>query len=173
MTAPLSAARVADQLAINELAARYCIGIDRRDQDTFIGIWTAHAEYIVGRRSGRFCGTDELRRAIDFVGGAYTSTRHWTTNHIVDFRSATSAVGMSDSFAVCITHGQQPCMVAASYDDQYSKVDGRWFIERRTVTRWFVSEPMDLALTVPAVAAAEESDSATMGEHGTGSAQDE
>ncbi|WP_172399017.1 nuclear transport factor 2 family protein [Gordonia sp. i37] len=154
--------RVADQLAINELAARYCVGIDRRDRDVFLGIWTEDGNYIVGRRSGRFHGKEELRQAIGFVSGAYASTRHWTTNHIVEFQSEGDATGISDSFAICVTHDQQPCLVAASYDDHYSKIDGRWYIRSRTVTRWFVSDPMDVGLTVPAPVPVEDSGGAAV-----------
>lgn len=142
--------------AINELAARYCIGIDRQDPSVFLPIWAPDGEYIVGRRSGRFRGTSELQTALDFVAKAYASTRHWTTNHVIEFQSATEAAGLSDSFAICVTHDDQPSLVAASYDDRYLLDDGRWLIRRREVTRWFVSEPMDLPLTYPPRPSADE-----------------
>ncbi|GAA4641993.1 nuclear transport factor 2 family protein [Gordonia humi] len=141
--------RTADRAVIVELGARYCVGIDRRDLDVFLPIWTTDGEYLVGRRSGRFQGPDELRTALDFVAQAYVSTRHWTTNHLIEFQSADEATGMSDSFAVCVTADDRPCLVAASYDDVYSCRNGRWLIRRREVTRWFVSEPVDVQLTYP------------------------
>lgn len=138
-----------DRDAIVELGARYCVGVDRQDLDVFLSIWTAEGEYVVGRRSGRFRGTAELTTALEFVAKAYASTRHWTTNHIVEFLSDTEATGLSDSFAICVTHEGQPCLVAASYDDRYSFQDGQWLIRSREVTRWFVSEPMNVGLTFP------------------------
>lgn len=139
----------AARAAITELGARYCIGIDRRDLQIFLPIWTDDGEYIVGRRAGRFRGTAELPTALDFVAQGYASTRHWTTNHLIEFQSSTEATGLSDSFAICVTHDDRPCLVAASYDDRYSLQDGRWLIQQREVTRWFVSEPMDVRLTYP------------------------
>ncbi|WP_216695258.1 nuclear transport factor 2 family protein [Dietzia psychralcaliphila] len=142
--------------ALTELGARYCIGVDRRDPEIFLPIWTADGEYIVGRRAGRFRGTDELKTALNFVAEAYASTRHWTTNHLIEFQSDTEATGLSDSFALCVTYDDQPCLVAASYDDRYSFQDGQWLIQKREVTRWFVSEPMNLGLTYPSRPTADE-----------------
>jgi hypothetical protein len=134
---------------IMELGAKYCAGIDRRDPCAFESIWHEDAEYVVGRRAGRFHGREQLAKVLGFVAKSYVSTHHWTTNHIVDFDEPDRAHGVSDSFAICITPAGSPCLVAATYDDDYERRVGQWKILRRVVSRWFVSEPMDLALVTP------------------------
>ncbi|WP_261561494.1 nuclear transport factor 2 family protein [Frankia tisae] len=135
---------------IIELGAKYCVGIDRGDQTTFLSIWHPEGEYIIGSRRGRFCGLSELSQAITFVQQSYQSTHHWTTNHIVRLLDGERAEGSSDSFAICVGHDGLPSLVSASYEDQYLRLDGEWRIRTRIVRRWFVSEPMNLALLRPA-----------------------
>ncbi|KJE21727.1 SnoaL-like domain [Frankia torreyi] len=135
---------------IIELGAKYCVGIDRGDQTTFLSIWHPDGEYIIGTRTGRFRGLAELPQAITFVQQSYQSTHHWATNHIVRLLDGERAEGSSDSFAICVGHDGLPSLVAASYDDLYLRLDGEWRIRTRIVRRWFVSEPMNLALLRPA-----------------------
>lgn len=135
--------------AIMELGARYCLGIDRRDLPVFLSIWHEEAEYVVGRRNGRFKGHSELASALDFVAESYVSTHHWTTNHIVEFDSTDRARAVSDSFAICVSPDGKPCLVAATYDDKCERRHGNWKLLERVVSRWFVSEPMNLALITP------------------------
>ncbi|QTJ70525.1 nuclear transport factor 2 family protein (plasmid) [Rhodococcus sp. ZPP] len=135
--------------AIMELGAKYCLGIDRRDPSVFLSIWHEEAEYVVGRKNGRFKGLTELASALDFVAKSYVSTHHWTTNHIIEFDSPDRARTVSDSFAICVTAEGDPCLVAATYDDECERRDGQWKLHERVVSRWFVSEPMDLALITP------------------------
>lgn len=132
-----------------ELGAKYCLGVDRADQDVFMSIWHPDGEYLVGQRAGRFKGTAELASALSFVRSAYVSTHHWTTNHLVTRTGENTAVGTSDSFAVCVDHDDAPSLVAASYDDEYSFVDGQWKIRRRIVRRWLVSEGISVPLRHP------------------------
>ncbi|TCN53437.1 SnoaL-like protein [Rhodococcus sp. SMB37] len=140
---------VHSRAAIIELGARYCLGIDRRDPTTFLSIWHEEAEYIVGRRNGRFKGLAELKDALDFVAESYVNTHHWTTNHIIDFDLPYRARAVSDSFAICITNSGAPCLVSATYEDKYERRDGQWKLLERVVNRWFVSDPMNLALITP------------------------
>ncbi len=133
-----------------ELGARYCHGVDRADQETFLSIWHSRGEYVIGRRSGRFSGHTELATALDFVRAAYASTHHWTTNQVVTRSGPDSATGVSDSFAICVDHDDRPSLVAATYDDEYRLVDGEWKILRRVVRRWLVTGGIEVAVRHPA-----------------------
>ncbi len=137
---------------IIELGAKYCSGVDRRDLALFLSIWHPDGEYIVGRRTGRFRGTTELATALDFVRSVYVSTHHWATNHLIERRDEHHAGASSDSFAICVDAGGRPSLVAASYADDYERVDGTWKLRRRVVRRWLVSEPLELRLVAPAPA---------------------
>ncbi|WP_345527486.1 nuclear transport factor 2 family protein [Nocardioides endophyticus] len=133
-----------------ELGARYCHGVDHGDLETFLSIWHPGGEYIVGKRTGRFAGHAELATALDFVRGAFASTHHWTTNHLVTRTADDAATGVSDSFAICVDHSDRPSLVAATYDDEYRLGNGEWKILRRTVRRWLVSEGIEVPLRHPA-----------------------
>ncbi|SNQ52059.1 conserved hypothetical protein [Frankia canadensis] len=133
-----------------ELGARYCHGVDQADQATFLSVWHADGEYVIGRRAGRFRGHAELASALDFVRAAYVSTHHWTTNQVVTRTGTGSATGVSDSFAVCVDHDDRPTLVAATYDDEYRLVGEEWKIWRRIVRRWLVSDGIEVALRHPA-----------------------
>lgn len=132
-----------------DLCSRYSRGVDRSDLNVFLSIWHPDGEYVVGRRTGLFRGTEELANAIDFVRDAYASTHHWTTNHLVERTGADTARGTSDSFAICVDHEDRPHLVAASYDDDYVVVDGEWRIRRRIVRRWLVSDQVAVPLRHP------------------------
>jgi hypothetical protein len=135
--------------AISQLAARYCRGVDRREPETFAGIWHDDAEYLIGSDRGNFKGLDDIRRFSEIVVRVWRETYHWPTNHEVTFRDRDTADGLSEAFAVCVNHEGKICFIAARYIDEYSRRDGEWKIARRQVKRWFVSEPQDIQLTVP------------------------
>lgn len=134
---------------IIELGARYCAGLDRDDAAMFLAIWHPEGEYVIGREKGHFKGSEQLKNALGFVRRSYASTRHWTTNHIIELRGSQRAQGLSDSFAVCTDHDGKSSLIAATYEDEYVRVDEEWQILTRVVTRWFVSDPMELVLTRP------------------------
>ncbi|GAA3237973.1 hypothetical protein GCM10017691_37610 [Pseudonocardia petroleophila] len=135
--------------AISELVAGYCEGVDRQDLDRFMGLWHDDAAYLIPGGRGDFHGTDGIRTSQEVIGKAWKETYHWTTNHTVRFESRDRAIGRSDVFAICTHHSGQVSLVGGTYDDVYERRAGEWRFSTRTVTRWFVSAPVDIDLLPP------------------------
>lgn len=139
------------RVAVSELVARYCSGVDQKDAVVFASIWHDDGEYLIPGGRGEFFGLDGILSSLDVISKAWNRTWHWTTNHAVTFEGPDRALGRSDVFAICEKHeGEGTCLVAATYDDVYERRAGEWRIRRRLVSRWFVSEPQDIPLPPPA-----------------------
>jgi ketosteroid isomerase-like protein len=141
--------RIESRAAVGELVAGYCEGVDRHDLDRFMGLWHDDAAYLIPGGRGDFYGTDGIRQSQEVIGKAWKETYHWTTNHTVRFESADRAIGRSDVFAMCTPHDGGVCYVGGTYDDVYERRAGTWKFSQRTVTRYFVSAPVDVSLLPP------------------------
>lgn len=135
--------------AIAALVAGYCEGVDRKDEEKFLTLWHDDAAYLIPGGRGDFYDTDGIRRSLEVIAKAWRETYHWTTNHTVRFGSPDAATGRSDAFAICTHHDGRISYVAATYDDEYTRRQGEWRFAKRNVTRWFVSEPLDIDLLPP------------------------
>jgi hypothetical protein len=135
---------------IGALAAGYCRGVDQRDDEFFIALWHPDASYLIPGGRGDFHNTDGIRQSLVVIGKAWRSTKHWTTNHVIEFTSEDVATGRSDCFAVCEHHDGKVSFVSATYDDVYERrEDGAWRFAKRLVTRWWVTPGEDITLAAP------------------------
>lgn len=58
---------------------------------------------------------------------------HAITNHWVEFTGSTSAEGRCYLIDMVMCQEQSPLLLIGAYDDEYKKVDDRWFIHRTRI----------------------------------------
>ena len=122
--------RVADELEIRNLVARYVFAIDDRDLDAVADLFAPDgvfrsADGVMAAR-GREAVVEQFKGRYSVLGAA----NHVTHDHLVTVRSATEATGLVSAHAELWRKGEM--MIAAlRYADAYTKVDGAWrFAER-------------------------------------------
>lgn len=141
--------RIESRTAIAELVARYCEGVDRKDDDVFASIWHEDADYLIGAGRGDFHGLEDILRFPSVAAKAWSQTHHWTTNSVVTFDGPDEATGRSDCIAMCERVEGGCCFISATYVDAYSRRGGVWKLSQRQVLRWFVTSPADLSMLPP------------------------
>lgn len=113
---------------LRHLAHNYCHGLDKRDLDRFLAIWTDDGEWAFGEIV--FKGHDEIAKAVEDVWSSHHETHHWTTNHVMDW-SGSVPRGTSEATIVVNEATRGWVLGSAAYEDEYARVDGRWLIRRR------------------------------------------
>lgn len=125
---------VEDQLAIQQLYAKYNHAIDSGKGDEWAATFTADGVFNSG--SGTFTGTEQLA---GFGGGLAKrmKARHWTNNLIIEGDGA-KATGTCYLALYRLTPGEQPpagILITGIYNDELSRgADGAWRFTSRAVT---------------------------------------
>jgi ketosteroid isomerase-like protein len=118
---------------ITRLVYNYCHGMDRRDMDLFLGIWTEDAVYATNTAMGRFVGKTEIERGVrEAMWPTFEATHHWTVNLVIDITGDT-ATGISNLTAQCVPGGGGATVVAATYHDEFRRQDGSWLMSKRDI----------------------------------------
>jgi ketosteroid isomerase-like protein len=121
-----------DQLAIQQLYARYNHAIDSGDGAGWAACFTADG--VFSSATGTFTGTEQLAG----FGTAFAQrmkARHWTNNLVVDGDGAT-AQGSCYLMLLRLTPGEQPpatILTTAIYRDELVKGANGWQFTKRTV----------------------------------------
>jgi len=141
---------IESRTAIAELLATYCFAADTKDLDLWLTIWHDDAAYLIPGGLGEFYGTEGMHHALDAIDAAWEKTWHWPTNHSVRFESPDRAIGRTYVVAL----GTRPAdagtaMVSGQYNDVFERRDGVWKFAERSVTRFFVTTPVDFPLPAP------------------------
>lgn len=108
---------------IRQLMAKYCHGIDKKDEATFMSIWADNAEYKLPR--GSASNIDEVRELVRKVWTQVPRCHHHITNPIisVDGESATAA---TDVFYFRLTADGLHTLLSGSYEFRFAEVDDEW-----------------------------------------------
>jgi hypothetical protein len=132
--------RLEDTKAFHDLASEYCHGLDKHDVDRFLAIWAADGLWDLGD-GVEPKGHEELTKVlVDSIWAGFPTTHHWTSNHVIDW-SGDTPTGECDVCATVRNADGQWLRAAATYEDVYVQVDGRWLISRRKgITHW--AEPL-------------------------------
>ena len=121
--------RIESRQAIERLVANTCHGTDKREEETFLGVW--HEDGVWVRPQGDFQGREELRRALNaFVWGTWQSTQHWATNLVTEIQGD-AASGMFDMSMQGVNADGKSAFMCATYNDRYERRDGRWGVVHR------------------------------------------
>jgi len=142
--ASISAAEIADRLALRELVDAYAFCADTRDAEGQMALFTDDAHFVVYMAGEGSDATDDLRgreslRPVFDNLNTYDVTMHF---------NGQSTVGVDGDRATgetyCLAHhvssdgGLRRLMIAAlRYQDSFVKANGTWrFAERRLYVRW-------------------------------------
>jgi hypothetical protein len=140
---------IESRVAISDLVAGYCEGVDRKNLERFMGLWHDDAEYLIPGGRGDFVGIERIRESQVVIAKAWKETYHFTTNLTVKFSTPDRAEGRSDVYAICTHQDGQVSLVGGTYEDVYERRNGTWKYAKRLVNRHFVSAPIDVKLLPP------------------------
>ncbi len=121
---------VDDQLAIQQLYARYNHAIDFGDGDAWAGCFTADGVFN-GGGGGPQTGTEALKA----FGGGFASrmkARHWITNLVVE-GAGDGAKGKCYLMLMNLADGKATPLVTAVYHDELTKASDGWKFTSRSV----------------------------------------
>lgn len=129
--------RIEDTLEIQQLPIRYSLAVDERDIDAWVNLFVPDVR--VGRdQSGR----QALRAAIVPMVTQFYRSIHQIVGHRVEFVDSEYAVG----HVYCRAEhevGERWVVMAIRYDDEYQKVEGRWFFRRRIERHWYAVDQLE------------------------------
>jgi hypothetical protein len=132
----LSPAELADRYAASQLVKVYALGVDMRDLDTVLSVFTPDA--MVEGMAGTMPAAEYLPNI--FAGASvYSATQHNITNQHVSIDGDEALVW---SYAVCYHleepgSGRDDLIVATQYRDRCRRAGDGWLITARTsVPQW-------------------------------------
>jgi SnoaL-like domain len=130
---------IESRLAIGQLPIRYAMAVDGRDLDAWVGLFVPDVR--VGRDSS---GRDALRAQIDPVLRTFRRSMHQIVGHRVDLdpddpHRASGATYCRAEHEV----DDRWIVMAICYFDQYRRVDGQWFFERRKERHWYAVDHLE------------------------------
>ncbi|WP_214104724.1 nuclear transport factor 2 family protein [Acrocarpospora catenulata] len=132
---------------VAELLAEYCRAVDEHDPEAFADLWTADAVQDIRSRGTAYRGRDQIMEGLESTFAAFRHTHHVPGNLQITFVSDARADVRSDVTVHCVTSDGAHVVVAASYQDQVVREDGRWRFSSRVVL-----ERLGGPRTVPATA---------------------
>ena len=120
---------------IRQLAAKYSVTLDMRDLDMHVNLFVPDVR--VGKEGA---GRKALKEWADATfRDQFTGTSHHIGNHIIDFDSPDSAIGLVYSKNEHETETEWVIMQML-YWDSYSRVDGRWLFKKRLPMYWYATD---------------------------------
>ncbi|MFG3618643.1 nuclear transport factor 2 family protein [Nocardia sp. NPDC047654] len=114
---------VVDLEQIKILMAKYCHGIDQKDEQTFMSIWSADADYLLPRGEGH--GTDGIRELVRKVWREVPQCHHHITNPVIDIQGDT-ATAATDVFYFRLTTDDTRVLLSGTYAFEFVKREGQW-----------------------------------------------
>lgn len=138
------------QLALQRLAADYCIGADHQDLPRFRAIWTADAVWDAAgdadpkNEEQCFRGLEAITAAVQAQWATFPRMQHATANHVVDLDPADAdrATGRCDVVVTVQLPDGRWVIGGGVYEDIYSREDLTWRITSRRVVRAFDLAPL-------------------------------
>ena len=125
--------RVADELEIRNLVARYVFAIDDRDLAAVADLFATDGAFrsvdgVMDAR-GREAVVEQFKGRYRVLGAC----NHVTHDHLVTVRSATEATGLVSAHAELWRKGET-MITALRYADIYTKAEGAWRFAERTLS---------------------------------------
>ncbi len=131
----LDTPRIADHLAIQDLATAYAYAVDDRDWTRWQALFTADA-HIDYTAAGGIAGTPaEVAAWMPGAMAVFTFCLHTTATHEIRFTGPDDAVGRVHVFnrnGVDWEGESEIFDVSAVYEDSYRRIGGAWRIAGRT-----------------------------------------
>ncbi len=128
--------QIESRLDIGQLPIRYAMAVDGRDLDAWVSLFVP--DVVVGRQAR---GRDALRAQIEPLLRTFRASVHQICGHQIDLDPndrdrATGATYCRAEHEV----GDRWILMAICYFDQYRRVDGEWFFERRRERHWYAAD---------------------------------
>ncbi|TDP37783.1 nuclear transport factor 2 family protein [Nocardia ignorata] len=114
---------VVDLEQIKTLMAKYCHGIDKKDEQTFMSIWADDADYLLPRGEGH--GIDGVRELVRKVWREVPQCHHHITNPVIDVQGEV-ATAATDVFYFRLTADGTRVLLSGTYAFEFVKRDERW-----------------------------------------------
>ena len=120
---------------IRQLAAKYSVTLDMRDLDMHVNLFVPDVR--VGKEK---VGRQALKSWADSTfRDQFKGTSHHIGNHIIDFNSPDSAIGLVYSKNEHETDSEWVIMQML-YWDSYERVEGRWLFKKRFPMYWYATD---------------------------------
>jgi len=119
-----------DRIAIRELCDQYCDATMSRDMGMWAETWAADAEWV--RQGTVIRGRDAVVADAKKIVDSYSAGMFFCNlgrTHVTGDR----ATGRSYHFELFF-FADGPAWFLTHYDDEYSKIGGRWYFQRRSLT---------------------------------------
>lgn len=131
--------RMESYAAIQQLAARYARALDARDMDTVVSMFNPNVQVGAGAHGQR-----ALKAWLSELMSQMRTSVHLVAQHVIDFADADHATGI----VYCRDELERPdrgewAVGAIQYWDEYSRVDGEWYIDRRRLHRWYLVDALE------------------------------
>jgi hypothetical protein len=130
---------VIDIEEIKMLMAKYCHGIDKQDEDTFMSIWSDDAHYVLPRGEGH--GIDGVRALVHKVWKQVPRCHHHITNPVIDIVGDT-ATAKTDVFYFRLTDDGSNQLLSGCYAMEFARRDGQWKTRSLEFTPFVSASPI-------------------------------
>ncbi len=130
---------VVDVEEIKMLMAKYCHGIDKKDEETFMSIWSADADYVLPRGEGH--GIDGIRELVRKVWREVPQCHHHITNQVIDV-DGDSATAKTDVTYYRLTSDGLHQLLSGGYTLEYVRRDGVWQTKRMEFASFVSTSPI-------------------------------
>jgi hypothetical protein len=132
--------RVADELEIRNLVARYADAVSRRDTERWAATWARSGEWSVMGMSAQ--GRDDVAALFaKLVGGFAFVVQHAASGYIEFAGEGASGKWQITEYGQL---GGNPLLTVGLYDDEYVREDGAWLFASRSFQPVY-SGPPDLS----------------------------
>ncbi len=131
-----------DEVAIRNLAALYAMAIDDHDIERVVDCFADDGTFTRAGNTER--GKQELRAFFVKMMDRYITTLHTPHCHVIAMNGRDSATGQTTGHAELSLEGTL-MMAAYRYDDTYSRVDGRWTFQSRSLNFMYVVPFQDMS----------------------------
>ena len=130
---------IESRLAIGQLPIRYAMAVDGRDLDAWVGLFVPDVR--VGRDAA---GRDALRAQIDPSLRSFRRSMHQIVGHRVDLDPDDPDRASGATYCRAEHEVDDRWIVMAiCYFDQYRRLDGEWFFERRKERHWYAVDHLE------------------------------
>jgi ketosteroid isomerase-like protein len=140
--------RLEDRLELLELPARYSRAIDDRDIPTLVALFCDDGAFVHANGGRSILGKEAIEAFYRDILGGYGMSIHIPHAQVVDSIDGDEARGWVLSHAE-LAVGDDYVVVALRYEDQYTRVEGRWRFKERKLSFWYFAKWNELGTVVP------------------------
>jgi len=125
---------------IRQLPAKYSLALDMRDLDALVNLFPEDVRVGKGMH-----GRAHFKRWMDeTLRTQFTGTSHHIGNHIIEFNDPDHAIGVvyskNEHETTRADGGIDWVIMQMIYWDQYERIDGRWYFQRRLPCYWYATD---------------------------------